>query len=271
MLSKIRRLTPARITRRLKALAYPRILANSIPKAGTFLMIRLFKLLTFEQRGHFDIGPDQGVTTLTPRDVTEFQTRVRQLRPRDFYSSHAYYFPEFARLLQRNSTKIVTIIRDPRDVCVSDAFFIAKNKLHRLHPYYRQMSAHDQLMASIVGMTSDQLGGDAPSLDIGAHYRGFEGWLSYRDGFIVRFEDIVGASGGGTADSQLTIVKNLVNYLGVRVSSSRLQEICQDIFWTGSPTFRKGQIGNWKEHFEPDHTEAFLKVMGPTLSAFGYE
>ena len=42
----------------------------------------------------------------------------------DIISSHLYYFPEICKMLEDYRIKTLTIVRDPRDVCVSDAFYI---------------------------------------------------------------------------------------------------------------------------------------------------
>ena len=38
-----------------------------------------------------------------------------------------------------------------------------------------------------------------------------------------------------------------------------------------SPTFRSGQLGEWKQHFAPAHLELFKEVSGDLLIRLGYE
>jgi len=47
--------------------------------------------------------------------------------------------------------------------------------------------------------------------------------------------------------------------------------IADGVFDVTSPTFRRGLIGSWKEHFTAEHLRAFTEIAGPTLVEWGYE
>ena len=142
---------------------------------------------------------------------------------------------------------------------------------HRLHSYYSKMSKDEMLTASIVGMPSNQLDGAPPSLDIGSHYRNYLGWVTQGIGLVVKFEDLVGRRGGGDDRTQIETVAKLADYLGLELSRQKLVDVCANVFWPEAKTFRKGQIGDWREHFGPEHIAAFNGVIGSVMRDFGYQ
>lgn len=250
---------------------FPRVLANSMPKAGTHLLTRLLTLLDFrEQGGSLDIGPNEGLQRVSPDHVQQARNTLVNLRPGFCVSSHMYFFPEIARIIEELQIKTVTIIRDPRDVSVSDGFYIAKSPDHRLHSYYLKMSEDERLMASIVGMDSHQLDGGPPSSDIGSHYRNYLDWAIKGVGLVVKFEDLVGHKGGGDDRPQMKTVTKIAGYLGLQLSKQKIADLCANLFWTKAKTFRRGQIGDWKKHFSSEHVTAFEGVIGNMMHDFGY-
>ncbi len=251
---------------------FPRVLSNSMPKAGTHLLARLITLLGFHQQdGLLDIGPNEGLQHVSLDHVQQLKEKLVHLRNGFFTRTHMYFFPEIAQVIDEFQIKALIIIRDPRDVCVSDALFIDKRQNHRLQSYYLKMSQGEKLMASIVGMTSDQLDGAPPSLDIGSHYLSYLDWVKQNVGFVVRFEDLIGDKGGGDDRTQRETVAKIANYLGLRVSKQKLADVCAKVFWPKASTFRKGQIGDWKNHFGPEHLSAFKRVIGTLMQDFGYQ
>lgn len=252
---------------------WPRVMANSMPKAGTNLLIRLLDLLPGMVRGpHIDVGPDRGIEVFGQDEREQVQAFFDRLTAGTFGSSHCYWFDDLVRMIAERGIKCITIVRDPRDVCVSDYHYIMKNANHRLHWAYREMSSDaDRLMASIVGMASARLGGAEPSLDIGRHYENFVGWGHWSGGIVIRFEDLIGACGGGDDHLQRAAVEKVVEYLGIDVDTSQVDRVVDDLFSRNARTFRRGQIGDWRDEFGRNHRMAFERVAGHVLGAFGYE
>lgn len=251
---------------------WPRVMANSMPKAGTNLLIRLLDLLPGMLRGpHVDVGPDRGIEVFGREQRDRMRAFFDQIPAGTFGSSHCYWFDELGRMIAERGIRCITVVRDPRDVCVSDHHYIMKNAGHRLHQAYQEMSSDaERLMASIVGMTTEQLGGAEPSLDIGRHYENLLGWARWTEGIVVHFEDLVGASGGGDDQVQRDTVEKVIAYLGVDADAKQIDRIANSLFSREARTFRRGQIGDWRDEFEPEHRMAFARVAGHVLEAFGY-
>jgi hypothetical protein len=248
----------------------PPVFANSMPKAGTHLQERMFDLLGYRLSSILELGPSSGQDALDPGEVALVAKRLRRLRPGCSIRAHAFHFPELAQHITGNGVKTVTIVRDPRDVCVSDAFYVARTPGHRLHAHYQGLDESGRIMASIVGVESGALDGDAPSLGIAEHYKRFLPWLERGPGMVARFEDLVGPRGAGTDEAQVKAVGGIVEYLGLDMGTAEIERVRGDIFWEGASTFRKGQIGSWSDHFTLDHTSAFDTAFGDMLQSFGY-
>jgi hypothetical protein len=248
----------------------PPLFANSMPKAGTHLQERLLSLLGYRLSSILELGPSTGQRGLSPGDVALVAKRLRRLRAGCSIRAHAFHFGELDDHLRQFPIKTVTIVRDPRDVCVSDAFYIARTPAHRLHAHYLSLDEPGRLMASIAGIGAETLDGQAASLGIAEHYRRFLPWLERGPGIVVRFEDLVGPRGGGSDEAQREALGRITEYLEIDVEPAELEQVRGDIFWEGASTFRKGQIGGWDDHFMADHVGAFEEGFGDLLGRFGY-
>lgn len=250
---------------------FPRVLANSMPKAGTNLLTRLLTQLGFNEHGFLDFGPNEGIEQVSEKQIRQVRRFLARIRPGLFSVSHFYSFPEIDEVIGELGIRTLTIVRDPRDVCVSDVYYIRKTPSHRLYPYYVKMSLQEGLTASIVGMETSQLDGAPPSFDIGSHYRNYLGWARQGVGLLVKFEELIGEKGGGEDQIQKETVSRIAEYLGLKLSDQEITAVCAGLFWTKAATFREGQIGSWREHFNPGHRAAFKRVFGNLMADFGYE
>jgi hypothetical protein len=94
--------------------------------------------------------------------------------------------------------------------------------------------------------------------------------MNYPYALTVRFEDLVGSNGGGDDAKQLATVKAIAKHASIELSEERAQEIASNLFGNKG-TFRKGQIGAWKEEFTAEHKDLFKQYGGELLIKLGYE
>jgi hypothetical protein len=100
-------------------------------------------------------------------------------------------------------------------------------------------------------------------------YAGYLGWLGQPGVLCLRFEDLV-------LDRERTL-GCLLDYLEERgfqpeTDRARAIEILgASIAPQKSGTFRKGQPGNWREHFTPANKAVFKEQTGDLLVRLGYE
>jgi sulfotransferase 6B1 len=266
-----------------------RIVANSIPKSGTNLLARLLTLLGFEQSSEMGIrsrlvaGPFSparkllrarsaekvtiGVVSPQRIDRRWLERRLSRVPDGYFVSAHCVYSPELASLIAGERIPVVCIIRDPRDVAVSQMHHIKKRKEHFAHEAFVKLpSDHERLLHSIRG---GELGGRRlQSLD--ERYRQFLGWQDDDNAMVVKFEDLVGPRGGGSAEAQRRTVERVARHISLEPDKRMIRTVEENIFGV-SKTFRKGQIGGWREEFSEEHARAAREIAGPLLVELGYE
>jgi hypothetical protein len=184
-----------------------------------------------------------------------------------FVNAHCIYTPELADLFAQEGMRTVCILRDPRDVAVSQMHYIKERKQHFAHEGYMSLpSDSERLLLSIRG---GELGGrELQPLD--QRYRQFLRWGQEGGAVMVKFEDLVGIKGGGSAEAQREAVERVGRHLGIGVGEERMRAVDEGLFGVGR-TFRKGQIGGWREEFSSEHERAVEGVVGPLLVELGYE
>ena len=264
----------------------PRMFLVGPPKSGTHLLSDCVSMLprtTFSGRrfvlhDYLADGEDprrEPFTFAEPRPRLNVVRTTRFLQacaPGMFVTSHARWNPLLQPILEDLGYRTVFLLRDPRDIAVSLASYILREPHHNLHRYHAQYldNGDDRLMAVITGF-------DAPDEDtwsqpsIGEDLSGYLPWMRDGRALVVRFEDLVGERGGGTADLQLSRIKAIADHLQRPVDEATAAEIAQRMYSRSSATFRKGEIGDWRNHFTDEHRDAFKKVAGDLLIQLGYE
>lgn len=241
----------------------PKVLANSMPKAGTHLLLRvlsLFPSLIPRWSYHVDIH--------TP----DLYSKIEQIRKGQFLSAHLYWTQELSDLLVQHHVHALLIIRDLRDIAISNAYYITyMNPDHRLSSYFKGLNSDaERLMASIVGIEGERLSDSVRSRSIGEHAMAYVPWLNDPNCLIIRFEDLIGSHGGGNDHTQLATIKQIAGFLDITLSDSHAHDIAKLVYNPNAQTFRKGTIGDWRNHFDSSHKKAFQETAGKALSELGY-
>jgi hypothetical protein len=204
-----------------------------------------------------------------PREIGRrwLERRLSRVPDGCFVSAHCVYSPELASLFAGEQMRVVCILRDPRDVAVSQMHYIKQKKRHPIHDAFIALpSDNERLLVSIRG----GLLGMRELLSLDERYRQFLGWQRDENSVLVKFEDLVGPWGGGSAEAQRSTVERVTRHLGVSVNEETVPSIEEDLFGLGR-TFRKGQIGGWREEFSEEHARAAREIAGPLLVELGYE
>ena len=95
------------------------------------------------------------------------------------------------------------MIRDPRDIVVSQMFYVLKRKRHSHHQHFSSLNSdREKLMTAIKGEPS------VNTTSIGERLEKYSGWLD-SGAFVVRFEDLIGYRGGGSEDKQRMVLKSI--------------------------------------------------------------
>lgn len=256
----------------------PRVLLNGPPKSGTHLLSDCLSLMPkmmfcgkhFALTEFFTERP--GPQDTPPLDMPRLRRYLGRCPQGMFATAHARYHPDFASLIEELGFKQVLLLRDPRDVAVSHSFYLLKDTLHQHHGYYARTlrSNEDRLMASIRGFQPGEGAGETvPSM--GKSYGRYLRWLEAPATLAVRFENLVGAGGGGNEARQLGEIQRIGNFVARPLDREEARRIAEGMYGRGGLTFRKGQAGDWRNHFTDDHSEAFKEVAGDLLVRLGYE
>lgn len=262
-------LTPKRIAFRLFGGSAPRVLANSIPKSGTNLLLRTLYLMHPLHRKLM-----RTLVASDPCDMDRVEERLRGLRDGEVAAGHLKYHRHLDVTLSEGRIKHVLMVRDPRDIAVSNFVYLTRiDRKHRLHDYFSRVLKTDdeRLMASIQGVPGNLLPDGVDSLSLAEHMRGYMEWKENSDCLVVRFEDLVGAAGGGSEEKQLSSVSAIARHIGLDLDDDELRSIAGRLFNPGSRTFFRGQIGTWREHFKDMHMEAVRASLGNAIVQLGYE
>lgn len=245
-------------------LSGPKALANSLPKAGTMLLARVLSLLPFlvpRWRIHVD------------NNTSNLDKVLRTMRRGQYVTGHLYWRKDLVEWLLECGIRVVFIVRDPRDVAVSNAYYITHiDHNHRLSRYFQSLASDEErIMASIVGISGGELEDGERSKSLGEHAFAYAPWVEEPVCLTVRFEDLVGQSGGGSRERQEACIGAIARHLGLHISHECVERIAAQAFSSKSETFRKGQIGDWRNHFTDEHKRAFKETTGDLLIKWGYE
>jgi hypothetical protein len=247
----------------------PAVLGNAMPKSGSHLinqvLLGLPQLGPFINPGFPPVNRDEVNDKLPDAEVV---TNIQQMRSGDIGYGYLKRREPFVSLLTRPGWASVFVYRDPRDMIVSHVFYATQmHPGHGMHRYYNETlkTMEARINAAIEGV--DKPGSElSPIL---AKYEGYLGWLEQEGVLCLRFEDLI--------LDRRSALDRLLDYLVGRGFQTRLErsqeiEILEKaIAPKKSGTFRKGQPGNWREHFTPANVVFFKKLTGDLLIRLGYE
>ena len=181
-----------------------------------------------------------------------------RMRPNHMLDGHLLYVPACAETFGRSPCKMLLILRDPRGVAVSQAHSLAGRGA------YSGMPADERIRRALLGDFRDGrcVGGNLPLLE---RYRNMVNWQAHDSVLCVRFEDLVGARGGGDSRRQTETLRRVLAHLGFpRWSTPRVEALGSELFG-GTETFRAGQVEGWREHeevfSEPRLAEAVEEIL----------
>ena len=242
----------------------PKVLAIGPPKSGTNLLRRCLRSLPHML--------DCQVPLDRPADFAELEQKLAQVYRGSFIKAHVHFTRENYDLVQDLGLATILILRDPRDLSVSLLHWATYiNERHRLGPYLRRLEDDDQrLLAIINGVPAEELGDKRELEPIDEFVGIFVPWMDHGS-CTVRFEDLIGTAGGGDAESQRGAIAKIARHLDMELDTEEIEGVAAGLFSRRSRTFRKGQIGDWRNRFTSEHKAAFKEVAGQLLVDLGYE
>lgn len=188
-----------------------------------------------------------------------------------YFKTHVNPTEENFKVLRKASiAKVVVMYRDPRDVSVSRYFHLLKKPKKPGDPNYfdyRNVNKDKGLSFSI-------------DIDIAHHIPWIKGWL-YRvesdpeNHFVIRYEDLLARP--------LLIFKKMLDFYSICLSRDEVERIfletqkmkkkkfLSNVLVGKKSTFRKGTVGDWRNHWNDVHKKKFKDSAGDFLIELGYE
>ena len=249
-------LSPTKLPYRVFNRSDPRVFVDSVPKSGTHLIERA---LCLHPRLFRVLVPTLHVTNL--RERGGLAKVVGGLPPGGMLVAHLDYDPALSKILSDGKVAMLVMVRDPRDVAISEAHYAMKDE-HWMHEHFRTVEDPQERIRLIITGT----GTLAPLAERVPHH------LRWRDAgaLVVRFEDLVGPEGGGDLDTQLTTLREIYEHIGIDADDNLVRRVRDHIFSDRSPTFRRGAIGQWRTTFDEATAELFTREAGELLPLLGY-
>lgn len=216
-------------------------------------------------------GETVTVGVVTPKQISRrwLAHRLSLVPDSCFVNAHCIYTPGLADFFRKEGMRSVCLLRDPRDLAVSQMHYLKDNPPRNFSAHKAFMALptdHERLLVCIRG---GNLGGvQLQSLD--QRYRQFLGWERDEGAMVVKFEDLVGPKGGASIESQRRAVERVAAHVGTKISERTMDLVDKNLFGVGR-TFRKGRIGGWQDEFSDEHEQAAKEVVGPLLVELGYE
>lgn len=263
-----------------------KVLVNGIAKSGTHLLKKIVSLAGYQQHpfclgaAHANravvafseahesvLGPgiDIGAADPTPMHELLLRQLIRAMPPGFVFNGHCAFDPALARLLAEEKVKIIGILRDPRDIAVSLVRYLIRHQ----HPAAQGLTEESLLHEVLNGLVLNPVPRVNPRVtrNLAESCEAFLPWMNYPDTLTVRFEDLVGAEGGGDEDVQLAAIQCVLAFLGKDIARA---DAIRGKAFGGTRTFSGGQIGGWRSVFSQEHRLKAEKVFGAYLRTTGY-
>src|SRR5256885_15665980 len=96
-------------------------------------------------------------------------------------------------------------------------------------------------------------------------------WLDDPGTLVCRFEDLVGPEGGGSHERQLSEIHRVASCVERPLADDDAKRVADAMYSRTGLTFRKGQVGDWRNHFNDEHQQEFDRVARRHLAALGYD
>lgn len=238
----------------------PPVLANSIPKAGTNLLMRaLYVSKRFRRVPRRTLSEDHAYAA----------RMIAKIPASTFWPAHLPHHPDLETSILQANIKNILMVRHPADIAISNVHYIMDRKNgHRLHSYFsEQLDDFDErLEAVIFGVPSKYLN-QRRSPSLVEHIERYAGWAGSKNCHIVRYEEVVGSKGGGSDEAQFACLKDLYNFLDVTVDT---QAISNKVHSEDSRTFRRGEAFGFRNAGLSPRSMASLAVLDHVAELLGY-
>tara|TARA_B100001250_G_scaffold65148_1_gene51594 strand:+ start:9135 stop:9992 length:858 start_codon:yes stop_codon:yes gene_type:complete len=210
------------------------------------------------------------VSVSSPVNISEstYKDLFKVLCPGKFIIGHVPYSEQTEKVHSSAIDLSLTIIRDPRDMILSMLRHIKERPHHHAFDYLFNNLDNDSERFFAVAEGYDNFQGRLIGVD--HMINSMLNWQVSDTNLCIKFEDIVGPSGGGSLISQLKTLETILTFIGLSSSKSDLEMLALNTFGKSS-TFRKGQAYGWKQVLKEDENKIFEEKYSLILEKMGYK
>ncbi|MBW1699175.1 MAG: sulfotransferase domain-containing protein [Deltaproteobacteria bacterium] len=215
------------------------ILVATTGRCGTHWLKSMFRFLL----GANGFNEVIAASSITGQRIIDQHIFTKML-PRQYTIDHFQLTPELRNYINQDKIKAVFLYRDPRDIQVSNAYYWNKEFSFNLN--------------AVVQRTKQILE-----------------WKKLNNVYLLRYEDLVNDMVGS--------LDNLQKFLKIATPRSTLKKIAEVNSFRylsvgrspgesdNTHHYRKGIVGDWKNHYTEEHKEAVKATCGRKLIEIGYE
>lgn len=192
---------------------------------------------------------------------------------------HTHFTPEYVQILTEFNIRPIILIRDLRDMMISRYHHIMSEPTHWMYDSIKALKFEEGFTKSLYGISPED---NTTAIDFYKNW--VKGWLEYigsnpEKAILVRYEEM--------KEDLNQVLDKILRFLEIYLDSQTISWIIGKQIKRYKPseslsdslkqagrqksTFRKGQIGEWKECFNERHKDIFKKEAGDVLILSGYE
>lgn len=245
-------LRPTAILGRFKG---AKVLVNSVPKAGTNLLQELVQQLPM-MRGLV-------TKTFTLKDGSDaLCQKIIKIKKGQSVGSHISFDAKVAQTIKDEDIRHVLIIRDFRDVILSNVSYL--DSIHISHPHNAVFAAlktmDEKISVCLEGVPSAQMMA-WPEL-----IHSYRKWVGSPNTLIVKYEDLVNPDSGISE----SVIKSIANHLDINPDSFSAGEVRRKMFNPKGLTYNNPGVDKWKKGFSESQIIRLNNALKDELEFFGY-
>lgn len=251
-----------------------KLLINSFPKSGTHLLTNLLTYIPEYKFSGVHIKTYK-VNALASRaeennifkpDSKKIESYFKLVKPGQYISAHLPYDKEVVSQSVINNISVLALIRDPRDIVVSEANYIMGLKRHYFHKYLgRNLSLDDVVKLLLDGF---EYGPSYIYLPLKVRVDGYKGWLDDKRVCSFKYEDLLPSEKGGNDDLAIKSIESFLELIGRNDVNAEI--LLEKAKGKPSATLRKGGKGNWKLELKKSTIDYMEKNLEKSLCQLGY-
>lgn len=241
------------------------LVINSIPKSGTYLLHQVVEPLGLKDWGGF-LATTPSVT-LKKRSAPSHRWLLDRLFDRELLTGHIFFDGSVEGHLQRLETPMIFIVRDPRDIFLSEIDYLSvMNRWHRVHRHYSRLSDfHDAFNLCLNGLEQRQE--IYPSFD--KRIEPYLGWLNSEACLTVRFERLIDEK---HREQEISRIYDYTAHWGLHSleAGEFLDRAVSSMLPQRSHTYNERSNGDWQSRLSDDQAKRLTESLGSVLREMGY-